>query len=122
MEGNRAVFLTVHFSIFLSLILSDAFTDFTQGVWIESKPGANLFNASQFKFVRKTKKALVCKLTLANTAFMVHNHQGAPEIITYFLESAKAFGLKINLKKTKVIYQPFPGSHDIGQDIQRAKY
>ena len=35
-----------------------------------------------------------------------------------FLTSAKAFRLKINLKKTEVMYQPPLGFHDIGQDIQ----
>ena len=51
-------------------------------------------------------------------AFEVHNHQDAQEIITRFSESAKAFGLKIDHKKTEVMYDPFPGFHDIGQDMQ----
>ena len=53
-----------------------------------------------------------------NTTFMAHNHQDAQEIITCFLKSAKAFRLKIHLKKTKVTFQPLLGSYDIGQDIK----
>ena len=55
-----------------------------------------------------------------NTVFVGHNHQDAQKIITHFLKSAKVFGLKINLKKTEVMYQPPPlGSHDIGQDLPK---
>ena len=48
---------------------------------------------------------------------MGHNHQDEWEVITCFSKPAKAFGLKINLKKTKVMYQSPLGSHDIGQGI-----
>ena len=48
---------------------------------------------------------------------MAHNQQDAQEIITCFLKSAFAFGLKINLKETDIMYQPSLGSHDIDQDI-----
>ena len=34
------------FSIFLSIVLPDAFINFTQGVWIESRPDVSLFNVS----------------------------------------------------------------------------
>ena len=54
-----------------------------------------------------------------DTAFMAHNHQDAQEIITHFWKSVQAFELKINHKKTEVIYQPPLGSHDTGQDIIR---
>ena len=65
---------------------------------------------------RKTRNVLVHKFMFADDT--AHNHQAAQEIITCFLRSEKSFKLKINLKKTKVIYQPSLGSHDIGQDIQ----
>ena len=42
----------------------------------------------------------------------------AQEIITHFSKSAKAFVLKINLKKTEIMYQPLQGSHGIDKDIQ----
>ena len=53
-----------------------------------------------------------------DTTFMALNHQDAQEIIICFSKSAKAFRLKINFKKTEVIFQPPIGSHDIDQDIQ----
>ena len=53
-----------------------------------------------------------------NSAFREHNYQDALKIITCFLKSAKAFKLKINLKKTNIVYQPPSVYHDIGQDKQ----
>ena len=111
--------LTV-FSIFLSMVLSGAFTSSTQDVSIQSRSAENLVNASLIKSSRKTRNILVCALIFAdNTAFGAHSHQDTQEIITIFSKSAKVFGLKINLKKTWVMFQPLSGSHDIAQDIQR---
>ena len=44
--------------------------------------------------------------------------QDAQEIITCLSKSAETFWLKIEHKKTEAMYQPFPGSHNIGQNIQ----
>ena len=44
-----------------------------------------------------------------NSTFESYNHYNAQEIITRFSKSAKAFGLKINLKKNEVMYPPPPG-------------
>ena len=46
--------------------------------------------------------------------FMINNYQDEQEVITYFLKSVKAFGLKINLKKTEVMYQTPPEYHNTG--------
>ena len=62
-----------------------------------------------------TRNVLVCELMFTDDiSFMAHNHQNIQEIITCFLKSTMAFGLK----ETEVTYQPCPGFHDIGQDIQ----
>ena len=76
------------FSIFLSMVLSDALTDSTYRVWIQSGMRASLFNASQFKAARKTRNVMVHKVMFANnTVFMSQNHQAAQEMITHFLKS-----------------------------------
>ena len=96
-----------------------AFTNSTQGVWIQTRPGADLFNIKQFRSAIKTKHILVRELMYADdTAFLSHNHQDAQDIITRFTDSAKAFGMKINLNKIKVMYQPPPTSHNTGKDIR----
>ena len=53
-----------------------------------------------------------------DTVFVAHSHQHAQEMITLFSKSAKAFGLEITLKKSDVIYQPPPESHDIQTENQ----
>ena len=74
------------------MVLSDGFTDYTLRTWIQSRLGTNLFNANQFKFARRTRSIIACKLMFADvTAFMAPNHQVTEEIISHFLESAKAF-------------------------------
>ena len=53
--GNRlkqgSILAPTLFSIFLSMVISYAFTDSTQRIWIQRRPAAaNLFNACQFTF------------------------------------------------------------------------
>ena len=90
------------FSIFLFIDLSDVFSDSPQRSSTQSRPDANLFNASQFKSARKIWNILVCGFMFANiTAFVVHNYQDVREISTRVSRSLKASGLEINLKKSK---------------------
>jgi hypothetical protein len=61
---------------------------------------------------------LVRELMFADdTAFVAHTHSDAQDIIRRFACSAKAFGLKINIKKTEMMHQPVPGSNDDVQPI-----
>ena len=106
------------FSIFLSQVLDNAFPECYSGVRIQSRPGADLFNVNQFKSKSKTKPILVRELMFADdTAFVAHNHQDMQEIITRFATSARDFGLKINIKKTEIMFQPIPKSADEYQAI-----
>ena len=107
------------FSIYLSIVLKHAFKDHKKGVLIQSRPGADLFNVKLFKSVRKRKEVLIRELMFADdTAFVSHSPEDAQDIITRFSRSAKAFGLKIIIKKTEVIYQPPPGVVTTGLSIK----
>ena len=84
------------------MVLDHAFRDSQKGVWIQTRPGADLFNVRQFKSSRSTTKALIRELMLADdTAFVAHNHADAQIIVSRFAQSAQQFGLKINIKKLK---------------------
>ena len=108
------------FSIFLSVVLHHAFNDYNKGVWIQSKPGADLFNVNQYKSTTRTGRVLVREFMFADdTAFVAHNHDDAQEIVSRFARSAQAFGLKMNIKKTEMLYQPAPESNDNGQFIHQ---
>ena len=88
-------------------------------LWKRMDTGANLFNANKFKSARKTRNILVHELIFTeDTAFVAQNYQDSQKIITRFSKSAKTSWLKINLKKTKVIYQHRSRTYDNGQDIQ----
>lgn len=107
------------FSLFLTATLTHAFNDCNKGVLIQSRPNADLFNVNQFKSTRKTKGILVRELMFADdTAFIAHSFDDAQEIVTRFSDAAKAFGLKINIKKTEMMYQPVPGSNTEGLNIR----
>ena len=106
------------FSIFLSAVLRHAFESCDKGVWIQSRPEADLFNVSQYKSATRTQKVLVRELMFADdTALVAHSHDDAQELVDRFAKASKAFGLKINIKKTETLYQPAPRAHDSGDSI-----
>ena len=49
------------------------------------------------------------------TSSVAHHQNDAQEIVSRFARSAQAFGFKINIKKTEMLYQPAPGSNNEGQ-------
>ena len=101
------------FSLFLSKVLDCAFAGCDKGVTIQSRLGANLFNANQFKSITRTKPILVRELMFADdTAFVAHSHEYMQETVTHFAGAAKAFGLQVNIKKTEMMFQPSPGTDD----------
>ena len=73
------------FSIFLSAMLDEAFRDMGDGVYIQSRQSAHLFNVAHFRANTKTTQILMRELLFAES---------------------KNFGRKINVKKTEVLYQP----------------
>ena len=106
------------FSIYLTMVMNNAFDGYDKGVWIQTRLSADLFNVNQFKTSSRTNKILIRELMFADdTAFIAHYHQDAQKIITCFANSAKDFGLNINITKTEMMYQPPPGRHDEGEEI-----
>ena len=106
------------FSIFLSVVLHHVFNNCNKGVWIQSRPGADLFNVNQYKSTTRTRRVLVQEFMFADdTVFVAHNHDNAQKIVSRFARSAQAFGLQTNIKKTEMLYQPAPGSNDESQSV-----
>lgn len=95
------------FSIFLSAMLEEAFQGMTDGVYIQSRQDADLFNATHFKARTKSTLVLIRELLFADdSALLAHSPQEMQRIINAFSDASKKFGLKINIKKTEVLYQP----------------
>jgi hypothetical protein len=97
------------FSIFLSAMLEEAFRDLDEGVYIQSRQDANLFNVSHFKAKTKTTQILVRELLFADdSALVAHTPEQMQRIVDAFSAASKKFGLQINIKKTEVLFQPGP--------------
>ena len=95
------------FSIFLSAMLDDAFRDMGDGVYIQSRQSADLFNVAHFRAKTKTTRILMRELLFADdSALVAHSAEEMQEIVDAFSNASKKFGLKINIKKTEVLYQP----------------
>ena len=101
------------FSIFLSAMLEDAFGELEEGVYIQSRHDANLFNASHFKAKTKTAQILIRELLFADdSALVAHTPEQMQLVIDAFSSASKKFGLQINIKKTEVLYQPGASQRD----------
>ena len=95
------------FSIFLSAMLDNAFRDMGDGIYMQSRQSADLFNVAHFRAKTKTTRILMRELLFADDSALVANSaEEMQEIVDAFSKASKKFGLKINIKKTEVLYQP----------------
>ena len=74
---------------------------------IYSPDSADLFNVAHFRAKTKTTRILVRELLFADdSALIVHIAKEMQKIVDAYSDASKKFGLKINIKKTEVLYQP----------------
>ena len=67
----------------------------------------DLFNVVHFRAKTKTTWILMRELLFADdTALVAHSAEEMQKIVDAFSDASKKFGLKINIKKTEVLYQP----------------
>ena len=82
------------FSIFLSAMLDVAFHDVDDGVYIQSRQDADLFNVSHFRTKTKSTQRLVRELLFANdSARVAHTPEQIQHIVDDFYTASKKFGL-----------------------------
>ena len=95
------------FSLFLSAMLDQAFRDMGDGVYMQSRRSADLFNVAHFRAKTKNIRILMRDLLSADdSALVAHSAEEMQQIVDAFSDVSKKFGLKINIKKTEVLYQP----------------
>ena len=88
-------------------MLDKAFRDMGGGVYIQSRQSADLFNVAHFRVKTKTTQILIRELLFADdSALVAHSAEEMQKIVDAFSNASKKFGLKINIKKTEVVYQP----------------
>ena len=106
------------FSIFFAVLLSYAFQHCDKGVLLRFRTTGKLFNLRRFNTKSKTFEALVRDLLYADDAdFMAHIEADMQHIMDRFSHACTAFGLKISLKKTKVMFTPAPDEPYIQPNI-----
>ena len=94
------------FSIFLSAMLDEAFRDLGDGIYTQSRQSADIFNVAHFIAKTKTTRILMRELLFADdSALVAHSAEEMQKIVDAFSDASKKFGLKINIKKTEVLYQ-----------------
>ena len=76
------------------------------GVYIQSRQSADLFNVAHFRAKTKATRILMIELLFADDSTLEsHSAEEMQKIVDAFSDESKKFGLKINIKKTEVLYQ-----------------
>ena len=95
--------------VLLHLSISNArrdVRDMGDGIYIQSRQSADLFNVSHFGAKTKTTRIPMRELVFADdSALVAHSTEEMQKIVDTFSDASKKFGLKINIKKTEVLYQ-----------------
>ena len=87
-------------------MLDEAFRDMGEDVYIQFRQGADLFNVAQFRAKIKTIRILMRELLFVNDSALVrHSAEEMQKIMDVFSDASNKFGLKLNIKKTEVLYQ-----------------
>lgn len=99
------------FGIFFSLLLSYAFRESDDGIYIHSRSDGGLFNLARLRAKTKVRRVLIRELLFADDACLVaHTEAALQRLIDRFAAACAEFGLTISLKKTQVM----------GQDVSSA--
>lgn len=99
------------FGIFFSLLLSYAFKESEDGVYLHTRSDGNLFNLARLRAKTKVRKVLIREMLFADDAALAaHTEESLQRLISCFAHACREFGLTISLKKTNVM----------GQDVSSA--
>ena len=83
------------------------FPGYGGGVYIQFRKSADLFNVAHFKAETNTIRTLMIELLFTDDcALVAHSAEEMKKIVDAFSVASNKFGLKINIKKTEVLYQP----------------
>ena len=90
-------------------MLEMAFKDTSEGVYIQTRKEADLFNVAQLKAKSKTSTEVVREILFADDSALAAHSAYAEDmqsLLQKFARTADQFSLKINIKKTECFYQP----------------
>ena len=97
------------FSIYFAVLLGSAFLGCDVGVLLLFRTSRKIFNLRRFNSKSKVFHDLIKELLNADDAdLLAHTENDMQVIVDNFPRACDAFGLKISLKKTKVMFTPPP--------------
>ena len=99
------------FGIFFSLLLSHAFSESEDGVFLRTRSDSKLFNLSRLRAKTKVRQLLLREMLFADDAALAsHTQEALQRLVNRLAHACREFGLIISLKKTNVM----------GQDVSEA--
>ncbi len=94
------------FALFFSLLLSHAFSQSEDGVFIRTRSDGNLFNLARLRAKSKVHRVLIREMLFANDAALTaHTEEALQRLISSFARASDEFGLIISLKKSNIMGQ-----------------
>jgi len=94
------------FGIFFSLLLSYAFSQSEDGVYLHTRSDGSLFNLARLRAKTKVRKVLLREMLFADDAALTaHTEEALQRLINCFARACKEFALTISIKKTNVMGQ-----------------
>jgi len=98
------------FSMVFSAMVTDAFRDCQDGMHVRYRTDGGLFNLRRLQAVTKVKETVIRDFLFADDcALNAGTEQKMQHEMDCFSKACGNFGLIINTKKTKLMYQPTPG-------------
>ena len=95
------------FTLYLAAVLETMAQDLDKGVYIRTRSDGKLFNLSRLKASTKVREICVRELLYADdSALVATDAEDMQEIVDRFSSAATLFGLRINVSKTELLYQP----------------
>ena len=100
------------FSIFVSAMLAEAFKDLDDGIYIQSRQDADLFNVTHFKAKTKSIQVLVWVLLFADdSALVAHTPEQIQQIVDAFSAASRKFGVRLFLLTGICLHEPLIVCH-----------
>ena len=106
------------FSLYLTAMLDTMNEELNKGVFLRTRTDGKLFNLGRLRAHTKTQEMCIRELLYADDfALVASNAVDIQKIVGRFSFAADMFGLKINISKTELLYQPPPTSTELPETI-----
>ena len=94
------------FGIFFSMLLTHAFSQSSDGIYLHTRSDGGLYNLARLKAKTLVRRVLIRDMLFADDAALVtHTAEALQRLADSFSDACKEFGLTISLKKTNICVQ-----------------